>query len=643
MPIKNLMFGLFWGLCLPFTIINTCKAQWYDPDKVNKKAGDIYGQAYEEAVSGKYTAAIHHINESLKIDPRFVDAFLSRAGIYANLKNYDSSVIDFESAIALDSVYTKTYLLPYSISLAGIGKFQQALDAVTLFLTNDKLNTQSIKAGNYRKSTYEFAVNYEKTHPVKNYVFAPENLGDSINSSNLEYFPSLTIDGSKMVFTRRISSDEDFYESNLVNGKWSKAKPLAGKVNTTLNEGAQCISQDGQWIIFTGCNYPEGQGSCDLYISYKTKNGWSEAENLGPMINTDFWESSPSLSPDKRDLYFASAISGGFGGRDIWVSHRSATGKWGRPENLGAAVNTSGDESCPFMHADNETLYFNSNGRPGYGSTDLFFTKKVSDTSWLEAENLGYPINTIDDEGSLIVAADAKTAYYASDKANGKGGLDLYSFELREDIRPLKTLWVKGKVFDKKTLAGLPSSVELTNIKTRNIVSKIQTDEDGNYLTTLPVGKDYAFNVNRKGYLFYSDNFSLNNNSTDTIFNKDIPLQPLQSGAAIVLKNIFFDTKKFELKPESIAELDKIVLLLTENPNLKIEIDGHTDNIGLEKDNLLLSNNRAKTVVSYLLSKGIANSRLAYKGFGAAKPIADNTTEAGKAQNRRTELSVISN
>lgn len=643
MPIKNLMFGLFWGLCLPFTIVNTCKAQWYDPDKVNKKAGNIYGQAYEEAVSGKYSAAIYHINESLKIDPRFVDAFLSRAGIYANLKKYDSSVIDFESAFGLDSVYTKTYLLPYSISLAGIGKFQQALDAVNLFLTNNKLNAQSIKAGNYRKSTYEFAVNYEKTHPVKNYVFAPENLGDSINSPNLEYFPSLTIDGSKMVFTRRISSDEDFYESNLVNGKWSKAKPLAGKVNTTLNEGAQCISQDGQWIIFTGCNYPEGQGSCDLYISYKTKNGWSEAENLGPMINTDFWESSPSLSPDKRDLYFASAISGGFGGRDIWVSHRSATGKWGRPENLGAAVNTSGDESCPFMHADNETLYFNSNGRPGYGSTDLFFTKKVSDTSWLEAENLGYPINTIDDEGSLIVAADAKTAYYASDKANGKGGLDLYSFELREDIRPLKTFWVKGKVFDKRTLAGLPSSVELTNIKTRNIVSKIQTDEEGNYLTTLPVGKDYAFNVNRKGYLFYSDNFSLNNNSTDTIFNKDIPLQPLQSGAAIVLKNIFFDTKKFELKPESIAELDKIVLLLTENPNLKIEIDGHTDNVGLEKDNLLLSNNRAKTVVTYLLSKGIANTRLAYKGFGATKPIADNTSDAGKAQNRRTELSVISN
>jgi outer membrane protein OmpA-like peptidoglycan-associated protein/tetratricopeptide (TPR) repeat protein len=640
---KKHIFKLLFGLGLQFILLNICCAQSYDPDKVNNKAGDIYAQAYNEATAGNYAAAIKHITESIIIEPKFVDAFLSRAGIYANLKKYDSSVIDFEKAFLLDSVYSKTYLLPYSISLAGTGKFQQALEAVNKFLTIDKLNTQSIKSGNYRKSTYEFAVDYDKKHLVKNYVFAPQNLGDSINAAALEYFPSLTIDGSKMIFTRRVNNDEDFYESNFIDGKWSKAKPLAGKVNTNLNEGAQNISQDGQWIIFTGCNYPEGQGSCDLYISYKTKNGWSEAENLGPMVNTDFWESSPSLSPDKRDLYFASSISGGLGGRDIWVTHRLLTGKWSRPVNLGPAVNTSGDESCPFMHADNQTLYFNSNGQPGYGTTDLFFSKKISDSMWQMAENLGYPINTIDDEGSLIVAADAKTAYYASDKGNGKGGLDLYSFEMREDIRPLKTLWIRGKVFDKKTLAGLPSSVELTDIKSRNVISKVQTDEEGNYFTTLPVGRDYAFNINRKGYLFYSDNFSLRTNPVDAVYNKDIPLQPLETGAAIVLKNIFFDTKKFNLKPESVIELDKVAQLLNDNPKLKIEISGHTDNVGVAKDNLTLSNNRSKAVVSYLLSKKIAVGRLIYKGFGATKPLADNTTETGKALNRRTELSVISN
>ena len=517
------------------------KAQWYDPEKVNKKAGELYGQAYEEATDGKYTAAIQHIKDAIAIEPKFVDAYLSRAGIYADLKNYQASVADFETGLQLDSVYSKTFLLPYSISLAGTGKFQKALNAVNEFLANPSLNPQSIKAGNYRKSTYTFAVEYEKKHPAKGYVFTPKNLGDSINSSALEYFPSLTIDGSKMIFTRRVNNDEDFYESNFINGKWSEAKPLGGKVNTNLNEGAQNISQDGQLLIFTGCNYPEGEGSCDLYFSVKTNNGWSEPQNLGSMVNTDFWESSPSLSPDKRDLYFASSMAGGYGGRDIWVTHRLPTGKWSRPENLGEAVNTSGDESCPFMHADNETLYFNSNGHPGYGMTDLFFSKKVNDSSWTEAENLGYPVNTIDDQGSLIVAADGKTAYYASDGADTKGGLDIYTFQLREDIRPLKTLWVKGKVFDKKTGAGLPSAVELTDVKNQHVISKIQTDEDGNYLATLPVGKDYAFNVNRKGYLFYSDNFSLINNTLDSVFTVNIPLQPIEKGAMIVLKNIFFE------------------------------------------------------------------------------------------------------
>lgn len=632
-----LAFLLFNFSCL------IASAQWYDPDKVNKKAGEIYGQAYEQATSGNYPLAMKYLQDALALDPKFVDVYLSRAGIHAEMKNYAASVADFETGLKMDPVYSKTYLLPYSISLAGVGKFQQALAAVTEFLSNPTLNAQSIKAGNYRKSAYTFAVEYEKTHPAKGYVFAPKNLGDSINSKDLEYFPSFTIDGSKMIFTRRIAGDEDFYESNFINGKWSNAVPLGDKVNTDFNEGAQNISQDGQLLIFTGCNYPEGEGSCDLYFSVRNNNGWSEAQNLGPIINTDFWESSPSLSPDKRDLYFASSRAGGFGGRDIWVTHRLSTGKWSRPENLGEAVNTSGDESCPFMHADNQTLYFNSNGHPGYGMTDLFLSKKVNDSSWTEAENLGFPVNTIDDEGSLIVAADAQTAYYASDGTDTKGGLDIYSFQLREDIRPSRTLWVKGKVFDKKTNAGLPSAVELTDLKSGNLLSRVQTDEDGNYLVTLPVGKDYAFNVNRKGYLFYSDNFSLSQQNIDSVFTVNIPLQPIEKGATVILKNIFFETGKYDLQPQSTSELDKLVLLMNENPNLKIQIDGHTDNVGQEKDNQLLSTNRAKSVVNYLLGKAISPQRLTYKGFGSTKPVAVNTTETGKAMNRRTELSITSN
>lgn len=619
-------------------------AQWYDPEKVNKKAGEIYGTAYEEAQEDKYTEAIAHLNEALRLDPKFVDVYLSRAGIYANLKDYKASVNDFETAIRMDSVYSKTFLLPYSISLAGIGMFSKSLQAINEFLSNPKLNEQSIKAAGYRKRSYQFAVDHERNHPSGNYIFAPKNLGDSINSSALEYFPSLTIDGSKMIFTRRVNNDEDFYESNFTNGQWTNAIPVTGKINTNFNEGAQNISQDGQWFVFTGCNYPEGQGSCDLYIAYKTKNGgWTEPENMGGIINTEFWESSPSLSPDKKDLYFASSRPGGFGGKDIWVSHRLSNGRWSRPENLGEDINTSADESCPFIHADNRTLYFNSNGLQGYGMTDLFLTKKINDSTWSMPENLGYPINTIDDEGSLIVASDGKTSYYASDRSDTKGGLDLYSFELKNDIRAAKTLWVKGKVYDKKTNLGLPSSVELTDIESRKNISRLQTDEDGNYLVTLPSGKDYAFNVNRKGYLFYSDNFSLIDNNIDSPLIVNIPLQPIEAGAAIILKNIFFDINKYELKPGSATELDKIVMLMNDNPNLVIQISGHTDNVGKPADNLALSVNRAKAVVAYLSGKGINAKRLTYKGFGSGKPLAPNDSEAGKAMNRRTELNITSN
>lgn len=618
--------------------------QWYNPDKVSKKAADIYASAYEDAQAEKYYSAINKLNQSLLIEPNLVDAFLSRAGIYANLKKYDSSIIDFEIAMKMDSVYTKTYLLPYSLSLAGKGEFKKALTAINQFLSIEKLNEYSIKSANYRKDSYEFAVEHQKKIVGKNYIFSPQNIGDSINSTDLEYYPSLTIDGKKMIFTKRIKNDEDFYESSFENGVWSKAKPVKGRLNTTLNEGAQNISQDGEWIIFTGCNYPEGMGSCDLYISYKTKNGWTEAENLGPNVNSDAWESSPSLSADKRYLYFSSNRPGGYGGRDIWVSHRTADNKWTYPENLGPTVNTSSDEGSAFMYPDNQTLFFNSNGHAGYGLTDLYYVKKLDDSTWSVVENLGYPINTIDDEGSLIVASDGVTAYYASDKSDTKGGLDIYSFQLREDLRPPKTLYVKGKVFDAKSKKGLPSAVELTEINTRKLISKLQTDEDGNYLTTLPVGKKYAFNVNRKGYLFYSESFDMMDKHSDSIFTKDIPLQPIEVGAGIVLKNIFFDTKKANLKDASMVELNKVVQLMNENPKLKILISGHTDAVGKAADNSLLSNQRALAVVKYLLaSRQIAKSRIQYKGFGATKPIAENKTEAGRALNRRTELSVISN
>lgn len=619
------------------------KAQ-YNPDKVNKKAAQLYSKGLELAQNDDFKGGIAAMQQAVGVDKNFEEAFLSMAGMYGELKDYQHAIENYEKAKAIDSNFFKDYNLPYSINLAGKGDFQKALDAVGVFLTVSDLNETSRKAGEYRQRCYRFALDYAASHASADYKFEPHNLGDSINTNVSEYYPTITIDGGKLIFTRRVNNfNEDFYESDRVNGVWSRSISLPGNINTNQNEGAQNVSQDGQWLIFTGCNFPEGHGSCDLYISYLTADGWSTPENLGDSINSEFWESAPSLSPDKRDLYFSSRQPVGFGGSDLYVSHRLLNGRWSAPENLGPTINTVGDEGTPFIHADNQTLYFTSNGHPGYGGDDLFVTRKGPGGVWSKPENLGYPINTIENEGSLVIAADGKSAYYASDRADSRGGLDLYSFELREDIRPARTTWVKGRVFDRKTNKGLPSSVILTDLSTREVVSKLQTDETGNYLITLPKGKDYAFNVNRRGYLFYSENFALDKDQqSDSAYHIDIPLQPLEANAAIVLKNIFFESNKYELKRESEAELNEVVQLMKDNPTLRIQINGHTDNSGKPTDNQLLSENRAKAVTNYLTTKGIAVARLSYKGFGDAQPVADNATLEGRAKNRRTELSVIS-
>ena len=633
--------SLFCALCILSSVLFS---QQYDPSKINKKAVQLYNQAMQRIEEDNLPLAAGLLKQSIDIDKKYVDAYLSLAGIYGQLKNYKSCIEYYEKAFAMDTDYTIEFKLPYSINLAGMGEFQKALDAINEFLIKKPpKNSTSLKAAEYRKRCFTFGVEYAKAHPNNDsYVFTPKNLGDSVNSRSSEYFPCLTIDGSRLIITRNVGNEDFYYCLKKPDGSWSTAKPLEGSINTTWNEGAQNISQDGQWLVFTGCNRPEGFGSCDLYISYLTPQGWSEAQNLGGRINSDQWESQPCLSPDKKDLYFTSSRLGGYGGKDIYVSHMQPNGRWGEPENLGPSVNTSGDEQCPFIHADNQTLYFTSNFWPGYGDDDLFYTKKLPDGKWSEPVNLGYPINTIYKDGTLFIAADGKTAYYASEKADSRGGMDIYSFELREDIRPKKTLWVKGQVFDKKTTKGLPSTVELTDLSTKELISKVQTDESGNYLVTLPVGKDYAFNVNRKGYLFYSDNFLLAQRSPDSTYEKNIALQPIEVNATIILKNIFFDVNKFDLKPESQAELDDVVKLLNDNPTIKIEISGYTDDVGKPNDNLLLSNNRAKAVVNYLISKGIAVQRLTSKGYGETQPIADNKTEEGRAMNRRTEMKVVS-
>jgi outer membrane protein OmpA-like peptidoglycan-associated protein/tetratricopeptide (TPR) repeat protein len=619
-------------------------AQTFDPNKVSKKTMDAYEKVLQKLGDGQIKEAIPLLKKIIQNDPGFADATLSLAAAYGELKDYKSAVEQYEKGRALDTNYFRFYYLPYSINLAGMGRFNDALNAINHFLTIPELNERSRKSGEYRKKTYEFGVQYANKNPAGDYVFAPMNLGDSVNSPRSEYYPSITINDSMFVFTRRGEGfREDFFECTILpNKKYSKAKLINGDINLEPSKGAINISQDGDWLLFAGYNFRGGYGDFDLYISYYTPTGWSEPENLGRNINTEAWESSPSISPDKRALYFSSNRPGGYGGKDLYVSYRLPNGKWGPAKNMGPSINTAGDEIAPFIHADNATLYFNSDGLPGYGGSDIFLCRKGPGGEWSTPENLGYPINTIENEGTLFIAADGKTAFYTSDRSDTRGELDLYTFELRANVRPARTLYVQGKVFDKKTGKGLPSAVELIDNSTQRAVSNVQTDETGEYFITLPVGKDYTFTVNRKGYLFFSELYLLSKSTSDSTYRKDIPLQPIEVNASLVLKNILFETNSIQLQPISLIEINRLLQLLNENPTLKVQINGYTDNVGKPADNLKLSQGRAKSVVDYLVSKGVSASRLTFKGFGETKPIADNNTEAGRALNRRTEFVIIS-
>jgi outer membrane protein OmpA-like peptidoglycan-associated protein len=620
----------------------TVSAQEYHPENVSSKTIALYRKVLDKMADGYIKEAIPALQKIISLDSNFVDAYLSLAGAYGEMKAYNNSVTTYEKARDKDTGYFKIYNLPYSINLAGLGKFEGALQAVNSFLGVPNLSDRSLKSARYRKTCYEFAVDYQKKHPDRHYIFEPKNLGDSINSPQSEYYPSLSIDDSLLVFTRRTGSTrEDFMESNFIKGNFSRAKEIRGDINSEPYKGAITVAADGTWLIFAG-NFKKGMGDFDIYISYLTDDGWSEPENMGPAVNSEYWDSSPCLSPDNRVLYFSSNRPGGYGGKDLYYSIRSATGRWSAAKNMGKDINSAGDETAPYIHADNQTLYFTSDGLPGYGGTDLFICKKDSAGNWGKPENLGYPINTIENEGSICVSSNGSTAYYASDRADSRGGLDLYQFTLREDIKPFKTLYVKGKITDARNNKGLPCAIELIDNNNTKTVMRIQADENGKYFIPLPSGKDYTFTVNRKGYFFYSQLYELSKKMPDSTYQKDIALQPLAANASLTLKNIQFNLNSFELLPVSHIELNKLVETLNDNPTLHIQIVGHTDNTGDENYNQTLSQKRARAVAQYLADNGIDVKRFSYKGIGATKPVADNNTEEGKALNRRTEIIITS-
>jgi outer membrane protein OmpA-like peptidoglycan-associated protein len=351
------------------------------------------------------------------------------------------------------------------------------------------------------------------------------------------------------------------------------------------------------------------------------------------------------MAPDGKTLYFIRGKRTRQGKeQDIYKSELKENGEWTEPVKLSSTINTPYREESVFIHPDGRTLYFSSNGHPGMGGLDIFYSRKQEDGSWSEPKNLGYPINTHDQENSLLVSPDGTHAYFGSDREGGYGGLDLYRFELPDSVRADPVTYLRGKLVDAETGEPLRAEFELKDLSNGELVTRSSSDKkNGTFLVPLPTGREYALSVDRKGYLFHSEHFMLKQKGggTSDPVKKNIELQPIDTGRSVVLENVFFETAKYNLKKESRVELDKLYRFLKANPSVRIEIQGHTDSVGTARDNQILSENRAEAVYDYLEKKGIDPSRMVAKGYGERRPIADNSTPEGRARNRRTAYKII--
>lgn len=491
--------------------------------------------------------------------------------------------------------------------------------------------------------------------------FDPKNLGPNVNSPEPEYYPCLTADDATLIYTRRVKApeiqpwgmQEDFMVSRRdVEGNWKPSIPIPTVNTKQYNEGAGTLTPDGRFIVFTKCALEDGSyggqldgyGSCDLFISRRIGDRWSTPENLGPPVNSSQWETQPSMASDGRTLYFIRGQQGqgGIRSMDIYTTSLQDNGTWSKPMKLDENVNTPYQEESVQIHPDGRTLYFSSNGHPGFGGLDIYMSRKQDDGTWGKALNLGYPINTGADENSLLVNSDGKVAYFASDRPGGLGDLDLYSFELYPEARPLAVSYIRGVVTDKTNGAPVEADVQLFDIGTGELATGAYSDpKTGEFLVCLPAGRSYALNASADGYLFFSENYDVAAGSPKEPYTLNVPLSPLSSGSVIALRNIFFNTASYDLLPASNAELDKLVKLMKANPSLRIELGGHTDNVGADAANLTLSDQRANAVRDFVVTKGIAADRITARGYGETKPVASNDTEEGRAQNRRTEVTVL--
>ena len=653
---------------ISFFLLNSFSSQSALYSSYNKKAIKLYEKAIEcyQDISpfsgrGNLKGAEEYLLKSLAKDSTFSEAYILLSQVKVKMGDINSAIFYKEKMMTVNPIIPLVEYFYLAGMHMAIGSYEKCLKNAVRYKNSPLADQRYIGRIDKMIENCEFAI-----EAIKNPVdFNPINLGSSINSELPEYFPSITADDSTFLFTRRVNDlsapggrqEEIFVSKKTPNNHWSNSSLVSNAINSKYNEGAPTFSPDGQYIIFVGCetgakgDYEygddrKGYGSCDLFYSQNNGTNWSKPVNLGSKINSKHWETQPSFSSDGKTLYFIRGMTYDRQRRnpdnqDIYVTSITEDGQWSKPEKLPPNINSPHREESVQIHPDGKTLYFSSNGHPGMGGMDLYMSRKLDDNTWSDPINLGYPLNTYKNDISILISPKGDKGYFSSDREGGYGDLDLYSFNVDKKFKPLPITFIKGKIIDAESKLPLFAFFQLTDLKKGNIISQMQSKlENGEFLITVPKNIDFALHAEKEGYMFYSRNIYRDNLSLSKDGFLIIELEKVKPGT-FILENIFFEKSKSSLKKSSLVELNKVLKLMQINPDLKIQISGHTDSDGDDDFNLELSINRAKSVVNWLIENNIDQNRLSFKGYGETRPIEENNSIANKAKNRRTELTII--
>lgn len=615
--------------------------QYHTQQQTSRKALKSFESAETAFRAGDFYKSIPFLQKSVEADPVFIEAWLMLGDAANELDSISLAIEAYERAYDISAVFFPG--LGYVLSKVYVANAQYDN---ALAMLNDFLKREDIPAPNLEKANLLYEIAHFRKEAYANPLeidLLP--LGGKINSLGDEYVNALRLDGKQLLFTRRqeIANDKPQLEkvmlSEWLDETWAEAidlEPASWPYSKQI--GAITFSADGKSIVFAACGWPDGKGSCDIYLSTKNSHGWSIPQNLVE-VNSAYWESQPALSVDGKSLIFASNRPGGVGGSDLWISHFQ-NGKWHEPQNMGKILNSAGNEMAPFWHFDSKTLYFSSDGHPGMGGMDLFLSRKDSSELWQKPVNMGFPINQATDQINLVVDAAGTTAMISA-KADSTVHYDIFSFDLPLLLQPEPVTYVELLVTDRETAQPLNADVTVSDPVMADELISVQTDENGLAFVVLPARKHLALQVNADHYLYYETSFRPENGTELKPVLQKVELEPIKTGKTIVLENILFELNKAVLLPEALAGLKNLETFLKRNPELRISLEGHTDSTGEENFNRKLSLDRAQAVADFLMANGIDAERLLVQGFGSDNPLSSNEDETGRARNRRVEMRIV--